>query len=415
VEGPEVENKAPIPDTWFVAAQEPSVASPKGFAAGGLHCGIKRKRPDLGLIVCEQPASAAAVYTTNAFQAAPVKVTQESLGVSGRLRAVVVNSGNANACTGERGIRDAREMRQKAAELLGIPWHEVAVASTGVIGEFLPMDRILAGLEQMAPDKEGGRAFAEAILTTDTCTKQAEVHLTVDGLPVVIAGAAKGSGMIHPNMATMLAFVTTDAAISPEMLQSLLWRATDETFNMITVDGDCSTNDMVLAMASGLAGNRSLAPDHPDWPGFAEAFLHVCRELAKAIARDGEGATRLIEVQVEGAADGQKARAVARAVAGSSLVKSAVFGEDANWGRIVCAAGYGDPALDPDRVDVYLGDIQVVRSGMPVVFDAGAAEEALREETVKIQLFLNQGVEKAVAWGCDLTYDYVRINASYRT
>ncbi|WP_277423819.1 bifunctional ornithine acetyltransferase/N-acetylglutamate synthase [Staphylospora marina] len=404
-----------IGKTPFVIVNEPNVASPKGFAAGGMHCGIKRKRPDLGMIVCERPASAAAVYTTNAFQAAPIKVTQESLGAGGTLRAVVVNSGNANSCTGPRGLEDARMMRDTAAELLGVNRHEVAVASTGVIGEFLPMDRIVGGLRQLTVSKEGGRSFAKAILTTDTCIKQAEVRLTVDGVPVVVAGAAKGSGMIHPNMATMLAFITTDARISPDMLQSLLWKATDETFNMITVDGDSSTNDMTVAMASGLAGNRTLTPDHPDWEAFSAAFLHVCRELSKAIARDGEGATRLIEVQVEGASDAKRAAAVARAVAGSSLVKTAVFGRDANWGRIVCAAGYGDPTLDPEKTEVFLGDVQVVRGGIPLVFDAGAAEAELGRETVCIRLKLHSGEGKAVAWGCDLTHDYVTINASYRT
>jgi glutamate N-acetyltransferase/amino-acid N-acetyltransferase len=400
----------------FTVAAHPRVTSPKGFAAAGIHAGIKRKRPDLGVLACEVPASAAAVYTTNAFQAPPLKVTQESIGAERRIQALVVNSGIANACTGQKGMEDAYQMRKKTAHLLGIPEHLVAVASTGVIGEYLPMEKVERGLDELIPQlqKEDDQ-FAEAILTTDTCTKQVEVALEIDGKQVKIAGVAKGSGMIKPNMATMLAFITTDAVIESDVLQSLLWQETDQSFNMITVDGDTSTNDMVITMASNLAGNKPLNRNHPDWNHFCAAFAYVCEELAKMIARDGEGATRLIEVKVAGADSDETARKVAKAVVGSNLVKAAIYGADANWGRIVCAAGYGAPNLNENAVEVRLGEIPVVRQGLPLPFDETEAANEFKKETVKITLDLHQGNGSATAWGCDLTYEYVRINASYRT
>lgn len=401
----------------YRVVKDPSITSPSGFLAGGMHAGFKKRKPDLGMIVCEVPASAAAVYTMNAFQAAPLKVTQSSLAVEGKLQAVVVNSGNANACTGQKGLEDALMTRRKAAELLRIPEHRVAVASTGVIGEFLPMDRMTEGLTRLVKEvgKEGHSSFCESILTTDTRTKAAEVIVSVEGRPVRIAGAAKGSGMIHPRMATMLAFLTTDAVIDPRHLQRLLRDVTDETFNMITVDGDCSTNDMVLAMASGRADHSPLHPEHPDWSAFKVGFAHVARELAKMIARDGEGATRLVEVRVTGAASLAMARRVAKSVAGSNLVKSAVFGADANWGRVLCAIGYADPEVRTDAVDLYIGEMQVVRESRPVSFNEKQVQDHMKEEHVKFRIDLHQGIGEAVAWGCDLTYDYVQINACYRT
>lgn len=405
----------------FRAAPEGSITTPKGFQAGGLHCGLKKTtRNDLGAILCEVPAVAAAVYTTNVFQAAPLKVTRESVASSGQhLRAVVVNSGNANACTGAQGEADAYAMRAAAAKALGLGEHEVAVASTGVIGELLPMDRVHAGIAglpaALAANGEGAEQFCQAILTTDLVKKEVCVKLDVDGREVTIAGAAKGSGMIHPNMATMLAFVTTDAAIEPQALQSLLGQTTDVTFNMITVDGDTSTNDMLLAMASGLAGNRELSPGHADWDAFATAFRHVCETLAKAIARDGEGATRLVEVTVQGAVSDHSARAIAKTIVGSSLVKSAVFGADANWGRIIAAVGRAGEPVNPETVDIKLGDIVVLEGSRPVPFDEDAALAYLKGDTVNISVDLHNGQGEATAWGCDLTYDYVRINAAYRT
>jgi glutamate N-acetyltransferase/amino-acid N-acetyltransferase len=399
---------------------EGGITAPKGFKAGGLHCGLKKTdRHDLGAIVCEVPAAAAAVYTTNLFQAAPLQVTRESLAEESVLRAVLVNSGNANACTGKQGEEDARTMRAELAEALGVPKHQVAVASTGVIGELLKMDRVSSGIAQLPAklrgDAQGSDDFCQAILTTDLVKKTACVRLDVDGKTVTIAGAAKGSGMIHPNMATMLGFITTDAAISAALLQELLREATDVTFNMITVDGDTSTNDMVIAMASGFAGNRELSRDHADWTAFADGFRYVCRELAKAIARDGEGATKLIETTVTGAESDEAARAIAKTIIGSSLVKSAMFGADANWGRIIAAAGRAGVPLNVHTVDIRLGDISVLEQSRPVAFDEEAALEYLKGDTVAIHVDLNMGSGRAVAWGCDLTYDYVRINAAYRT
>lgn len=401
----------------FEVVGEPRITSPRGFTAAGLHAGIKRKRKDLGLIACEVPATAAAVYTMNAYQAAPLTVTREGLAMEGKMQAMIVNSGNANACTGSRGVEDAREMRRETARWLNIPEHRVGVASTGVIGEPLPMDRIGPGIpglvKQLGPS--GHDSFCQAILTTDTCIKAVEVRLTVDGREVRVAGAAKGSGMIQPRMATMLAFINTDAAIEAPALQTLLRQVTDETFNMITVDGDCSTNDMVSVMASGLAGNDPLTPKHPQWPVYYRAFSHVARELAQLIARDGEGATRLVEVVVTGAETEEGARRAAKAVVGSSLVKTAVFGTDPNWGRILCALGYSGAPFDPERVDLYLGSVCAVHQGCPVPMVEAAAREALTLDPARIRIDLNRGRAAATAWGCDLTYDYVRINASYRT
>ncbi|MXQ52725.1 bifunctional glutamate N-acetyltransferase/amino-acid acetyltransferase ArgJ [Shimazuella alba] len=402
---------------FYQVNEQASITAPKGFIATGLHAGIRKRKRDLGVIICSVPASAAAVYTTNAFQAAPLQVTQENIGVDGKLQAIVVNSGVANSCTGERGIQDARDIAKQTAQLLDIPIHQVAVASTGVIGQFLPMEKIQTSLMKVLSiaDETGGNEFAEAILTTDTLTKQVQVTMQIDGKKLTIAGVAKGSGMIHPNMATMLGFITTDAVIHAHHLQSLLWTATDSTFNMITVDGDCSTNDSVIAMASGLAGNNSLHPHHPDWMAFQAGFTYVCQELAKKIANDGEGATRLIEVHVAGAPTIEMARKVSKAIVGSNLVKSAVFGADANWGRILCAAGYGDPLIRTEKVKVKLGSILVVDKGLPVFFDESKVSEILKQETVNIFVDLQQGKQKATAWGCDLTYEYVKINASYRT
>mgnify|MGYP001216219708 CR=1 FL=1 len=402
----------------FAVVPDGSITTPKGFRAGGLHCGLKKTgKYDLGAIVCDVPASAAGVYTLNAFQAAPLGVTRDSLSREGKLQAIVVNSGNANACTGKRGLEDALAMRAAAAEAFGVPEHYVGVSSTGVIGELLPMDKVRQGIAQL-PGRlkaDGGDDFCQAILTTDLVRKMVCVRLTVDGQTVHIAGAAKGSGMIHPNMATMLGYITTDAAIESGVLQRLLNETTDATFNMITVDGDTSTNDMVVAMASGLAGNRSLAPGHPDWDAFASGFRYVAEYLAKAIARDGEGATKLVEVTVAGAVTDEAARAIAKTVVGSSLVKSACFGADANWGRVIAAVGRAGQPVNTDTVDIRLGDILVLEQSQPVPFDEERAKAYLQGDFVRIAVNLNMGEGRATAWGCDLTYDYVRINAAYRT
>ncbi|GGF91299.1 bifunctional ornithine acetyltransferase/N-acetylglutamate synthase [Paenibacillus abyssi] len=404
----------------YTIVPDGSITTPKGFKAGGLHCGLKKTtRHDLGAILCEVPATAAGVYTTNKIQAAPLKVTRESIGQDGTLCAILVNSGNANACTGKQGEADAYQMRNTFAEAMGLPGHQVAVASTGVIGELLKMDRVLSGIEslpsRLASSTEGAEDFCQAILTTDLVQKMVCVAVQVDGQTVHIAGAAKGSGMIHPNMATMLGFVTTDAAISSDALQKLLRKATDLTFNMITVDGDTSTNDMLVAMASGLSGTPELTESHPDYATFAEALRYVCEVLAKAIARDGEGATKLVEVQVRGAVSDESAQAIAKTVIGSSLVKSAVFGADANWGRIIAAVGRAGEPVNPDAVDIRLGDILTLEQSRPVPFDEEVALEYLKGDTVVIHVDLHLDSGQATAWGCDLTYDYVRINAAYRT
>ncbi|MFC5650511.1 bifunctional ornithine acetyltransferase/N-acetylglutamate synthase [Paenibacillus solisilvae] len=404
----------------YTVVPEGSITTPKGFKAAGLHCGLKKTtRHDLGAIVCEVPAAAAGVYTTNVFQAAPILVTKDSIGAGGVLRALVVNSGNANACTGKQGEADAYEMRSKFAETIGVPAEHVAVASTGVIGELLKMDCVRGGIAELparlGSTYEAADDFCQAILTTDLVKKEVCVSVTVDGRTVHIAGASKGSGMIHPNMATMLGFVTTDAAIGSETLHKLLRQATDLTFNMITVDGDTSTNDMLVAMASGLAENQELQEGHPDLAAFAAGLRYVCEVLAKAIARDGEGATKLVEVQVRGAVSDEAAQAIAKTVIGSSLVKSAVFGADANWGRIIAAIGRAGQPVNPETVDIRLGDIVTLTQSRPVVFDEEAALVYLKGDTVVIHVDLNMGEGTATGWGCDLTYDYVRINAAYRT
>jgi glutamate N-acetyltransferase/amino-acid N-acetyltransferase len=398
------------------AVEHGSVTLAKGFSAGGLHCGLKKKRKDLGWIFSETPAVAAAVYTRNLYQAAPLHVTQESIAVEQKIQGVLVNSGYANACTGQPGMDDAYAMRRMMAEKWGIAEHLVAVASTGLIGERIPMDKVTKGIAQAdRPEHQGAEHFEEAILTTDTCPKHYAVQVEVDGKLVTIGGAAKGSGMIHPNMGTMLAFITTDAYVEQPVLLSALREITDQTFNMITVDGDTSTNDMVLVLANGQAYDQPLDQSHPDWEAFYTGFATVCRQLAKQIARDGEGATRLIEVEVKGAPDEQTAKAVGKAIVGSNLVKTAVYGKDPNWGRIVCAAGYSGQLFDPDRIRVKIGPVLVVDQGLPVPFSEEEAKRALGEDTVKIEVDLNQGSAQAVAWGCDLTYEYVRINALYRT
>jgi glutamate N-acetyltransferase/amino-acid N-acetyltransferase len=400
----------------IVILKEESVTLPKGFKAGGMHCGIKRKKLDLGYIVSEVPATTAGVYTTNIFQAAPLLVTQESIAKENKIQAILVNSGNANACTGEQGLSDAFEMQKEFASQLAIDDHLVAVTSTGVIGELLPMDKLKAGIQQILHDEyENEDNFKQAILTTDTSMKQIAVQVKVNGKTVSIGGAAKGSGMIHPNMATMLGFVTTDANIAHDDLLYALKDVTNQTFNMITVDGDTSTNDMVLVLANGMAENNQLTKDHPDWEVFKEGLKIVCESLAKSIAKDGEGATKLIEVQVNGAFSNDAARAVGKAIISSNLVKTAIYGTDPNWGRIVSAIGYSGVPVEPNAIKVAIGPFLVFENGLPSPIIEADVKEYLELETIQIFVELNQGDYSATAWGCDLTYDYVKINASYRT
>jgi glutamate N-acetyltransferase / amino-acid N-acetyltransferase len=404
-------------ETKMVFVGEGTVVTPKGFKAAGVHAGLRYTKKDLGVIVCEVPASCAAVYTQSHFQAAPLKVTQQSIAVEQRLQAVVVNSACANACTGQQGLKDAYEMRELCAQRFGIAPHHVAVASTGVIGELLPMEKIRAGIQKLQPGDslDHAEAFQTAILTTDTVMKKTCYQTTIDGKTVTIAGAAKGSGMIHPNMATMLAFITTDANISSPLLQEALRSITDVSFNQITVDGDTSTNDMVIVMASGLAGNKELTPNHPDWENFYEALKKTCEDLAKQIAKDGEGATKLIEVRVNGAKTDDDAKKIAKQIVGSNLVKTAVYGADANWGRIIGAIGYADAMVNPDNVDIAIGPIVMLKGSEPQPFSEEEANAYLQNDVIVIEVDLHLGGGKGVAWGCDLTYDYVKINASYRT
>lgn len=391
------------------------VTSPKSFFSGGTHCGLRRKKLDFGWLYSSIPAKAAAVYTQNAFQAAPLKVTQESIAKEQKLQLVVVNSANANACTGKEGLENARLTRKYASEEAGLPEHLVAVQSTGLIGVQLPMDKVETGIRSINLESQDAASFEQAILTTDTCTKHASVECEIEGKQVTIGGAAKGSGMIDPNMATMLAYITTDADVSQDALKSLLKKTTDKTYNQITVDGDSSTNDTVVVLANGAAETSELDEFHPEWGAFEEAFTKLSEELAKKIARDGEGATKLIEVQVEGAAKAADAGKIAKSIISSNLVKTAIHGADPNWGRIVCAAGYSGASMESEAVDVYLGPIQVVSEGLPLDFDEAEASAYLTQSDIYIKVKLEDGTGAAQAWGCDLSYEYVRINASYRT
>jgi glutamate N-acetyltransferase / amino-acid N-acetyltransferase len=402
--------------TIGIKSLSPGVTAALGFVAAGVGCGVRDAgRRDLGLLFSELPCETAAVFTRNTVWGAPLVVTREAVENSG-VRAVVANSGNANAATGERGIEDAHAMQALGAEALGIKAGEVTVASTGVIGVHLPMDRISSGISAASGElNEDGQSFAEGILTTDTRAKEAVARVEIGGKTVTVGGTAKGSGMIHPNMGTMLAFLTTDAVVEKSCLQETLSRVTDRTFNRVTVDGDTSPSDMALLMANGAAGNEPLTLDSPDYPAFVEAVKTVARTLAREIARDGEGATRLVEVAVEGAASEESAAALAKSVVGSNLVKTAVFGEDANWGRVLTAMGYSGEVFDPDGVDLWFGHIKVFSGGEPVPHEEAEANATLAAGEVKITVRLSEGDASATAWGCDLSYEYVRINGSYRT
>lgn len=391
-----------------------TIASPKGFYATGLHAGLKKEKKDLGVIYSAIPANAAAVYTTNQVKAAPIFVTKEAMADQ-KVQAVVVNSGIANACTGDLGLENAKEMQSLAATQLNVAKENVAVASTGVIGKQLPMEIIESGISKIDLQQQQPYAFHEAILTTDTSTKEIVVTEEINGQMVTMAGVAKGSGMIHPNMATMLAFITTDAQISKELLQEMLADKTETTFNQITVDGDTSTNDMVLVLANGLAENLIIEKNSEAHEKFIAMFQLVSETLAKMIAKDGEGATKLIEVQVVGALSDTEARLVAKKVVGSSLVKTAMFGEDPNWGRIICAVGYAGSQTDPEKIDMWIGDQQLLNHSQPQEFDELVMKETLEKEKICITVDLNIGEQSGKAWGCDLTYKYIEVNALYHT
>lgn len=393
-----------------------SAVTVPGFRFAGVSCGIKRRKRDLALIVSDAPATAAALFTTNQVRAAPVLVGRQRIARRGKIQAVVVNSGNANACTGKRGLRDAAETCRRAGELLGIDPELVFPSSTGVIGVPLPMDKILRGLERAvaALSPSGLGAAAEAILTTDRFPKIARQRLRVGGRAITVAGLAKGAGMIAPRMATMLAYILTDAAVEPAFLRRVLRECAEETFNRVTVDGDTSTNDTVLVLANGRAGNPPLSGG-PGAAAFQAAARDVMRELALKLVEDGEGATKVVELRIERARSDEEARKVAFAVANSLLVKTAFFGADPNFGRIVAAAGKAGVRFDSERVDVFIEDIPVVRRGVGTFAREREAARAMRRPSFTVRLSLNQGNGSATVWTSDLTYDYVRINSAYRT
>ena len=391
-----------------------TIASPLGFSADGLHAGFKKKKLDFGWIVSEVPASVAGVYTTNKVIAAPLLVTKASIQKSQKLQAIVVNSGVANSCTGQQGLDAAYEMQRLTAQKLKIEPDLVGLASTGVIGEQLPMDALKNGLSQILVSGKS-EDFAEAILTTDTCTKTCVVTEEFGSDLVTMAGVAKGSGMIHPNMATMLAFITCDANISSATLQAALSQHVETTFNQITVDGDTSTNDMVLVMANGCRQNEEILPDTEEFEKFSKMLRYLMADLAKKIAKDGEGATKLIEVNVLHAKDEQSGRMIAKSVVGSSLVKTAIFGQDPNWGRILAAIGYAGADVSVDNIDIWIEGIPVMQASSPVAFDPEETSDAMAGELLTLTIDLHDGDAEAQAWGCDLSYDYVKINALYRT
>lgn len=399
---------------------EGGVLAPKGFTANTASCGInspKGSRKDLVVIDAGGTASAAGVFTTNRVQAAPVILSRDHLQ-TGMARAVVVNSGNANACNGEPGMADAREMAALVAGGLDVPAGEILVASTGVIGRPLPMDLIRGGIgEALDRQRQGAdRDAAESIMTTDTVPKSCAVRCDIDGASVVVGGIAKGAGMICPYMATMIGVVTTDAAIAPGALQSALRRAVGKSFNRITVDGDMSTNDTVFVLANGAAGNPEITrPDGEAYERFAEALEFVCTDLAKKIARDGEGATKLVEIRVTGARSDEDARTIGMSVANSALVKTAVYGHDPNWGRILCAVGYAEAESDPDAIDLFLCGHQLTRDGMGLPLDEPAMREALSASEIPVDIDLKLGDGEATVWTCDMSHEYVTVNAEYTT
>lgn len=400
------------------------VTAAKGFEAAGVEAAIKYKnRKDMAIIYSRKPCVLAGTFTSNVVKAAPVIWDKKVVEESAFGQAVIVNAGIANACTGQEGYGYCKQTAARAAAVLGIPEEAVLVASTGVIGKQLPIDRITAGVEMLAKAREdtleAGARAAEAIMTTDTHSKQAAAEIDIKGVKVTVGGMCKGSGMIHPNMCTMLAFVTTDAVISKELLTKAVKEDVTDTFNMISVDGDTSTNDTLLIMANGMAENEEIKDGTPEYEAFKEALHYINETLAKMMAGDGEGATALLEAKVIGAATKEEARILSKSVVCSSLTKAAVYGHDANFGRMICALGYSGVSFDPDKIDLFFesraGRIQVCRDGISTDYSEEEASRILAEPEVTILADMKMGNETATAWGCDLTYDYVKINADYRS
>ena len=398
----------------FTLVSSGSVTSALGFLAGAIHAGIKNENEfDLAILCSEVPCKAAGVFTANQIKSAPVVLSQKNIS-RGRAQAIVVNSGCANACMARQGLADARVMVNLTAAKLGISPEEILVASTGIIGVPLPMDKVRAGIPKIKPTREGGHDFCRAIMTTDTKPKELAVRVDSKGTEFTIGAVAKGIGMIHPNLATMLCFIATDAVVSPDFLQAALQKAVDCSFNMVSIDGDTSPNDCVFLLANGLARNEPI--DFDNGGDFQEALNAVCTHLAKSIAQDGEGANKLIEITVEGAEDQAGARQVARTIASSPLVKAAISGNDPNWGRIVAAAGRTATKVREDRLDVHLNNVCVMKQGCPTSFSREDMKSTWSaSDSVLIRLCLHLGDGRATAWGCDLSEEYVRINSSYTT
>lgn len=399
------------------------VTAAKGYKGAGGHIGLKAKKKDLAIVYSETPCTYAGAFTQNVVKAAPVLWDKGILDKKNKVHAIVVNSGNANAATGEQGIKDAAEMAQILSNTLGVKQEEVLVCSTGVIGVNLPMDIIRAGIPVVAQDLEasfeGGDAAATAILTTDLIKKTIAIEEEIEGVTYTIGGMGKGSGMIHPNMATMLGFITTDVNITQEMLQKALKKCIDTSFNMITVDGDTSTNDSVLVLANGLAGNKLIDSEGEAFDTFCNTLFEVCKYIAVSIAKDGEGATKLLEVNLKGAKSFEDGKCIAKSILTSNLVKTAFFGADANWGRVFCAMGYSGVDFDANKVNISFesiaGHIELLEGGLPVRFSEEKAKKVLQEKEIKIMVTMGEGDAEVTAWGCDLSYDYVKINGDYRS
>lgn len=396
---------------------------PIGFQAAGQHVGLKRKKKDLALIASDIPANFALALTTNVVKAAPIMWNHKVDASGKKVKAIVVNSGNANSCTGAAGVEHTWKMAAKTAACLNADPGEILIASTGVIGVPLPIKKVEAGIEFLAPqlshDLQGGIDAANAIITTDSFIKHCSTQFEINGKLVTISGMAKGSGMIHPNMATMLSFILTDLDISKELLHKALISSVEKTYNMISVDGDTSTNDMVAILANGASGADPMVEGSSAWETFVQALEAINTFLAKCIAKDGEGATKLLTVTVKGSKNIQDAQKLSKSVVSSNLVKTAMFGEDANWGRIVAALGYGGVFFDPAKVSVELasegGKLELLNVGEPCLFSEALASEVMKKSDIEVLIDLHDGLSKATAWGCDLSYDYVRINGAYRT
>lgn len=390
------------------------ITAPAGFKASGIHCGIKKRGKDLALICSDMEAAAVAVFTTNRVQAAPVKLSTEHLK-NGKARAVIVNSGNANACTGAKGYKDAKVMAKLTADEIGIDSVDVLVASTGIIGQFLPVDKIAAGVKHLTRklDYSDNTSAAEAIITTDSFSKEIAVRFSVDGVDITIGAMGKGCGMIFPHMATMLCFITTDALISKSALQTALRNSVEMSFHRITVDGDMSTNDAVFLLANGAAGNKKIQTGTKAFNEFQEALDSVTSSIAKMIVKDGEGAAKFIEVKVVGALSREKAKRISFSIANSNLVKTAFAGESPNWGRIACAVGNAGVNISESKLSISIGGVQVMKNGCVVKYNAGSAKKALAAMEIKVVVNLGAGDKSCTVWTCDLTEDYVRINTGY--